>query len=304
MIRDGKALEAFVAQIEKEAGLPDATVTSRVKAYADNGKQIAEFDIVIEGRFGTTDMRWLIECRDRPGSGAAPNNWIYELIGRKDGHVKFDRVTAVSTTGFAEGCRELADPHRIELRTVKEVDPTEFASWIEPGDLRRFERFSNLKHANFGIDWGDEPEQPELIAPLLGHGADAVRLWSERSQTHCSPREAFLRFAQQHELWDGLEIGEKKSVQFAAAYVPDDRFELDLGERRLPLSVIEYFGELWVEETSVPPVADRYVKEGENQEVIAERVQFPVVIQGHNAVLELVKLGENGPTQIQMRIVD
>ena len=94
MIRDGKALEAFVAQIEKEAGLPDAKVTSNLKEFSENGKQIAEFDVIVEGRFGTTDVRWLIECRDRPGSGAAPNKWIYELIGRKDGHIKFDRVTA------------------------------------------------------------------------------------------------------------------------------------------------------------------------------------------------------------------
>jgi hypothetical protein len=281
-------------------------VTSNVKAYAENGKQIAEFDIIVEGRFGTTNMRWLIECRDRPGSGAAPNGWIEQLIGRKQGHVKFDRVTAVSTTGFADGCRELAEPHRIELRTVEHVDPSEFARWIEPGELSHFRRVADLKHVNFEIDWGDGPEEPDRLKELFAQGANAARLWSERLQTHSTCGQAFLALVGQNDVWDHVkEDGEKKSVNLTGEYSADDRFELDLGDRRLPLSRMQFFGDLWIEATKVGiSAAERYVRQGENEETIAERVQFPLLVEGHNAVLEFVKLGEDGPTQIQMRIID
>ena len=72
MIKDGKSLEALVRQIE-ELLLPTGfKVTSNERIYNDEGIQIAEFDVEVRGKLGTTDIAWLIECRDRPGSGPAP----------------------------------------------------------------------------------------------------------------------------------------------------------------------------------------------------------------------------------------
>src|ERR671918_3202396 len=100
MTNTGKSLEKLVKQIE-ELLLPKGFyIRSNERVYNDEGIQIAEFDIEITGMLGSTPIKWLIECRDRPAQGPAPGSWIEQLVGRR-ARFRIDKVTAVSTTGFS-----------------------------------------------------------------------------------------------------------------------------------------------------------------------------------------------------------
>ena len=74
-------------------------VKSNERVFNDGGIQIAEFDIEIRGKVGTTMIAWLIECRDRPAQGAAPGSWIEQLVGRRN-RFGFNKVTAVGVSEF------------------------------------------------------------------------------------------------------------------------------------------------------------------------------------------------------------
>ncbi|MCR5863405.1 restriction endonuclease [Flavobacterium sp. J372] len=126
---DGKKLEGLVAFIEKTFIAEGCEVITNDKVYNDQGEQIAEFDAIISKPIDGGTYKWLIECRDRPSSGAAPASWIEQLFGRKE-RFKFDKVTAVSTTGFSPGARDRADFGGIELREMKELSPNEFGDWL------------------------------------------------------------------------------------------------------------------------------------------------------------------------------
>src|SRR5438876_3903181 len=102
MASDGKQLETLVAFVEKTLTPHGLTVSTNRRVFNDEGAQIAEFDLEICGKFGSTDIRWLVECRDRPGQGPSPGSWIEQLVGRR-ARFGFNKVTAVSTTGFAPG---------------------------------------------------------------------------------------------------------------------------------------------------------------------------------------------------------
>ncbi|MGH7180771.1 MAG: restriction endonuclease, partial [Nitrospiraceae bacterium] len=105
-------------------------VTTNDRVFNDDGVQIAEFDVLIQGKIGTSDFQWLIECRDRPASGAAPTAWIEQLVGRRT-RFNLNKVTAVSTTGFSAGTPEFAQAQGIELREVRALTPEHFADWLE-----------------------------------------------------------------------------------------------------------------------------------------------------------------------------
>jgi hypothetical protein len=117
----GKDLEDLVAQIEKQLIGENFTVSTRNKVFDDSGTQLAEFDVVIEGVLGSSNISWLIQCRDRPSAGPAPAEWIEQLVGRKD-RFNFDKVIAVSTTGFSDPAVQFAGAKGILLRTVKDLD--------------------------------------------------------------------------------------------------------------------------------------------------------------------------------------
>jgi hypothetical protein len=98
----GKEIEELVATIEALPLPRGFTVTKNTRVYNDHGVQAAELDVEIRGKLGSADIAWLMECRNRPREGPAPGAWIEQLMGRRD-RFNFNKVTAVSTTGFTEG---------------------------------------------------------------------------------------------------------------------------------------------------------------------------------------------------------
>lgn len=119
-MNSGKELEQLVHEIERSLLSSDFKVTVNKTQFDDAGNQLAEFDIVISGRLGSCLVEWLIECRDRPSQGSAPNAWIEQLVARKK-RFNFDKVIAVSTTGFAKGLSEYAEREEVLLRSVQRL---------------------------------------------------------------------------------------------------------------------------------------------------------------------------------------
>jgi hypothetical protein len=144
---DGKALEYLVTLIEGILIPEGFTIESREKIINDDGVQIAEFDIVIEGKIGSKTVRSLIECRDRPDSGAASGSWIEQLIGRRIVY-DFDTVMAVSTTGFSPAAESASKKGNIELRLVKNLTAEDIVDWL---DLPNFTLFAQCLRAGVTI---------------------------------------------------------------------------------------------------------------------------------------------------------
>src|SRR6266481_5910607 len=104
---DGKELEDLVATIERLLVPQGFTVEKNEREYDDAGVPVGEFDITIRGNVGSAPIAILIECRNRPSEGPAPTSWIQQLVGRRL-QFNFDKVIAVSITGFAAGAVEFA----------------------------------------------------------------------------------------------------------------------------------------------------------------------------------------------------
>jgi len=117
MSNSGKEVEDLVGNIEQELLPQGFKVEPRQRVFNEAGEQIAELDLVISGPLGSSSVRWLIECRDRPSEGSAPISWIEQLVARKE-RLQFDKVFAVSTTGFSPAARDFAKTKGIILRTV------------------------------------------------------------------------------------------------------------------------------------------------------------------------------------------
>ncbi|MEK7405225.1 MAG: hypothetical protein AAB225_08965, partial [Acidobacteriota bacterium] len=166
MAADGKQLEALVAFVEKTLLPQGFEVKTNERVYNNDGVQIAEFDIEIRGKVGSTSIAWLIEGRDRPGDGPAPGWWIEQLVGRRTRFVS-NKVTAVSTTGFAVGAVEFAQSQRIELREVKALSPEEFEGWLVIRHLHHVERFTALQDASILVHEEESEERKRALLEII-----------------------------------------------------------------------------------------------------------------------------------------
>ena len=161
-----------MAFVEK-ALLPEGfEVRANERVYNDEGAQIAELDVEIRGRIGSTNISWLIECRDRPGDGPAPGAWIEQLVGRRT-RFGFNKVTAVSTTGFAGGAVEFALSQGIELREVKALEPEAFENWLMIRSIVSSQSESVLRHATVLIDEGEDQDHFRALGEALTNASTA-----------------------------------------------------------------------------------------------------------------------------------
>lgn len=303
MSPDGKQLESLVAFVEEALVPPGFDVKANSRVFNDEGVQIAEFDIEIRGKVGSTTIAWLIECRDRPGQGAAPGSWIEQLVGRRD-RFGFNKVTAVSTTGFAAGASDYARRAGIELREVQTLDPASFENWLQISEMTQVKKIHDLHHANIIISSTDSDEVRAAAQRVIerASGNDAL-LVAALSKEHVSVTQAFLGAVEtEPTAFDDVSVDGPKKVCVVGQYSGDDYFYIvtEVGNARVDR--IEFFGELRIEQTSVPVVRTAEYRHVETGEVISQLAAFaPHSVLGMNFAVELHRMGEDGETHVLMR---
>lgn len=302
-MNDGKQLEGLVAFVERTM-LPEGyDVKTNHRIYNEDGIQVAEFDVEIRGRLGTTDIAWLIECRDRPGSGPAPGSWIEQLVGRRS-RFGFNKVTAVSTTGFAEGAQEFAKQQGVELRVVEALTPDAF-SWLQPGHMSFLEQRADLQNAKILInDATSEELQAALQNILVSADSSAKILRSIKTGDSQTVANAFLGIVEHQHLFDGIPANSPaKEVTLHVQYTGvDDHFvvETELGDVRV--EVIVFHGKLTVTETLVPIDVTTKYRNLETGETISQVASFaPHDFAGTRMALEFHRMGEDGETYVVFR---
>ena len=223
MSNTGKLLERFVEQIEKILIPHGFTVTPNDRVFNDDGVQIAEFDIEIEGKVGTTNFKWLIECRDRPTQGSAPSAWIEQLVGRRD-RFNFDKVIAVSTTGFAEGAQEYAEESGIEIRTVTETDVEQIRDWFLLDKISLYKKSGILEHASLNLDENESEDTKRAVLEILNENkTDSKLLLSTETGDQITVAMAFTLAAAGQNLYEDLiPKGGSKKIIFRVSYPLDN----------------------------------------------------------------------------------
>lgn len=306
MSRDGKRLEALVAFVEKTLVPEGFAVTTNDRVFNEDGVQVAEFDVMVQGRIATTDFQWLIECRDRPSSGAAPTAWIEQLVGRR-ARFNLSKVTAVSTTGFAAGAHEFAQVQGIELREVEALTPEHFADWLEIRYITNKVRHTTLTGVYFTL----EPETPKELhdafwEAMAGLGGDTPILKATSTGQLVTPAQAFSGVASAYpELFEDLEPnGDPKTVRLVNRYPDNDHFTVQTAMGPVDIKEVAFSGELRLQEFRLPIVYTGEYRNAKTGAPIAQVVTYaPQTIMGNKFAVEFHKLAETGETHITMRRV-
>jgi len=306
MAHDGKQLEALVAFVEKTFVPEGFKVTTNDRVFNDDGVQVAEFDVLVQGKVGTTDFQWLIECRDRPSSGAAPTSWIEQLVGRR---VRFNlnKVTAVSTTGFAAGAYEFAQTQGIELREVRALTPDDFADWLELRVITSTVRHTSLTGIYFTLEQ-DTPQElhDALASELSGITGDMPLLRATSTGEMTSPAQAFSGVASaKPDLFDGLiPNGDAKLVRVVNRYPDHDHFEINTNAGVVSIKEIAFTGEIRLNEFQLPIIYTGEYRDSKTGSPISQVVTYaPQSIMGQKFSTELHKMAQSGETHIVLRKV-
>ena len=307
MTSDGRQLEALVAFVEKTLLPQGFAVSTNERVFNDDGVQIAEFDVEIRGRVGSTNIAWLIECRDRPADGPAPGSWIEQLVGRRV-RFGFNKITAVSTTGFTHGATEFAQAQGIELREVEALRPEAFTDWLAIGHFQHLEKLTTLQHASILVRPDEADDRKQALLDLISKtSADAAFLRSTKTGAYVAPAKAFLGAVEAlGTLFDDLlPNGPPKKVRLQANYADDDdHFVVDTSLGPVRVQAILFKGVLSLKETLVPLSVTAQYQHADSGRPISQVAAFaPVGIHGMTFAIEMHRMAESGETHVILRRV-
>jgi hypothetical protein len=299
MTNNGKTLETLVEFVEKTLLPQGFKITPNKQIRNDNGLQIAEFDIEINGKIGSTEITWLIECRDRPSQGPAPASWIEQLVGRRN-RFNLNRVTAVSTTGFSEGAKEFAKNSGIEVREVKELTPECFDKWISMKHISLVERLLNLEKVTFNIKPDEPSDRIEAFSNTLKKQSNDSKFLLVSSGDTISIHRAYEMLTLNNpDLF--IKIIPNKKIRLSVECLDNDPIfaQTDLG--KIFIKEIIFEGEISLKETFIRMEASEY-KNSETGDVISQVASFPFTVGKQNMALEMHKIPASGRTHILLNV--
>ncbi len=227
MRNDGKNLEALIGEIEKITNREDCNVEINQRKYDKEGKQLAEFDIILSFLEDGKKVEWLYECRDRKETNNG--GWIEQLIGRKSLN-NFKKVTAVSTATFSPAAIHNAREGDIELRTVEHLPYPDQTIWRNNTKFITYEKTGSLLYLEFFLypDTSDElkeyiknnfPQKNDELYLCLDDCSDAIKAIN-LFQNICSHKDAGV--------YDVLEPNVPKDVVVVFENDGSGRLDVDL----------------------------------------------------------------------------
>ena len=225
---------------------------------------------------------------------------------RPAGRFGFNKVTAVSTTGFAAGAAEYGKREGIELREVKALAPKSFY-WLWLRETRAIRRLVSLQHIKLLADEEETEERRSALALVLSKiTSDVALLKSTITGEMVTGARAFLGAVESvGTLFDGLEAnGPGRVITLPAQYTDADHFEVETPVGAIPIRAIVFTGELRIEENAVPLVTTAQYKQTDSGEVISELAAFaPQEFFGQLYAMEMHRMGKDGETHILFRLV-
>jgi hypothetical protein len=278
MTKAGNDLENFVQFIEGICLPLGFKIRKRKKVIDESGNHVAELDIVVNGKIGTTEFRLLFECRDRPSYGSAPVSWIEQLAGRRD-RLKFDKVIAVSTTGFSPGAVDYALKKGIELRTVQDIQKEDIVDWFQAEKSTLYQPIGTLKKVYLYVDKSDE-EQKKQINCLLADIDNKTKIFLH---TTTNDKYSILdiwieALNKNQDIFKNLELSAppiEKSILLN--YInPESRYKISLKGQDIHIVRILFIGDFSID-CFVMPISKitKYYNQ-DNKVSIAETVHFEI----------------------------
>ena len=310
MRNSGKKLEGYIKVIEEILSGNEYSITPNKCVFNKAGKQIAEFDIEIKGKIGRTDFRWLIECRDRPSKGPAPGEWIEQLVGRKN-RFDFDKVIAVSTTGFAIGAIEYAKDKGIDLRTVKKLTPESFLSWFSATELTVTNAIFNLQGVDIGINPNVSAEARKEINQKIVEISSSPNLpilvstkTKSKSTLNQACKIAWNTILKKHpEIYeeDNEKIPKKTKSLICDYPNSKDRYQILISLGFVDILKITFYGEVSLITENIPiGEVQEYSKIHDNK-IISQSINFKFQVNNEKRKLEIHRIPQDDHALIAIK---
>ena len=226
------------------------------------------------------------------------------MVGRRS-RFRFNKVTAVSTTGFSPGAIEFAKETDIEIREIVALSPDHFSNWLLIRSIEFQEYHYHLQEAFLIVDEKESISHIEALAKVL-----SVKAGNER----------ILRSTQTGELWTvngvvqsfldrnkhvftNCKPNHPEKVQKFTIKYPDDKSHFVVETEIGPVRIMEilFAAKISIIDTPAPIDLSAEYRRLDDGGVVSQVATFPLPSRNRNLSLEMHNINETGETHIVLR---
>lgn len=277
VVRKGRPAERIVALLEK-ALLPDGAEVKSPVFLADKiTGELREVDIAIRFKLGAIPILVIIECRDRRAK--ADVLWI-EQVAQKRQDLNAAKAIAVSTSGFSAPAYRKAEHHGIETRILARLTEADVDDWFAAGDLRLFDRRSEVKRVSVALDSRSVTGEFE-IDPVTAQKLANLKLHDplfnlKKTGESISTLIPWSHARNMPGVYDGVPQDGTRVQRIIELEYPDpsERYILRVAEGSAEVVAFRFYAELWIDERSIP--VQQVLGYGSPQGDLVKGVQYEV----------------------------
>lgn len=290
MARPGRELELLIEKLEKIVLPTGATIVSPGIIKDKITNQPREVDILIEYLVGTSNIKIVLECRDR--SAIQDVTWIEQMY-TKINDINVHKAIAVSSSPFSEPAKEKAKFYGIETRTLSEINPDTIAEWWLVDYLQTYSQNQALVGAEVGLEF---PEQ--FQEAILGKTFNEKMFYRTTDDHPFTILEIIP--SEKGNLWSKCtENGPPVRVSIDGSYNnPKDRFYVKLNDKRCAVLNILFHLDLTITKKSLP--ISKVAKYEADEKTISHVIEFDGVDINGNKTMQFIK-NQDGSISLSFR---
>jgi hypothetical protein len=295
MPRKGREFEKLVALLEQSLTPQGITVTSPEYFCGKQSSSRREVDISLRSKMGSSPILIIIECRERDGSEDV--RWVEEVISKiKD--IGADKAVIVSSCGFTEGAMNMAKSNGIEIRTLSEVDPKEFSSWLGIQGIKIIYRKVNFLDTL--IQFTKDTPSSFTIPPQINVQDKIFRM--KKTGKNVCLHDLWL-MGKTNVLYESLKPNEeKKPIPIRLRFdVENDGCQMEGTEGFADIDFIQFFAEIWIEKKIEPFKGRRYKN---SSDTLSETVENDIEINGQKKIISIHNIPQKDGMKFSISLRD
>lgn len=236
MPRAGRDLENIVASLERIIAGTGIEIKSPDYILGVKTNIQREIDISLRAQVGSVKILVIIECRDR--KNVEDVTWIEQLSSKRE-DVLASKVIAVSSNGFSQTAKTLAQMNGVELRTIEELNKDLLIEWFK---FKIFVDSAVLTGVEFGVS---ENDFDELNSVLGKFDIETPVLFDQATEEMKCISKEWLNLAK--EKYEILENADKSSnitkLRIIADYETEKKYQLVIGKTRINIKKIFFYAD-------------------------------------------------------------
>lgn len=287
MPRKGRETELILKELENLSIGDQAKIKSPDYVYDVVTGKKREVDVSVRFKLGTHEFLTIIECRNRKQPEDV--TWIEQLV-TKTKNLQAHKVIAVSTSGFTDGAKKLAERENVVLRLLKEFEADELIQWTNQVKVTLNDCYKKFRTCNIELfeeklkDKSSAKNANKILLNDFNPDEKIFKVVATGEYVSLDDIINSMNYENDDFLFNDLNDGDSPVIRnIRLEFDPNNRVVLDISNKDFYIKSIETELYCWIKTNNIP--LSNTLRYEENNLPLLDKIDYKFVTGDEKEVI-------------------